>query len=78
MIPPRRQMKIKNNRGVIFIIVALTLTMLVGVTALTVDIGYGLVVRTELQNVADASVLAGTRQLGLIYEGLAPNEQKPT
>ena len=78
MIPPRRQMKIKNNRGTIAIFVGLTLTMLVGVTALTVDIGYGLITRTELQNVADAAVLAGTRQLGLIYEGLAPNEQKPT
>ena len=78
MIPPRRQMKINNNRGVIFIFVALTITMLVGVTALTVDIGYGLITRSELQNVADAAVLAGTRQLGLIYEGLAPNEQKPT
>ena len=78
MIPTRKQMKINNNRGAIAIFVALTLGTLVAVTGLTVDIGYGLITRSELQNVADASALAGARSLGLIYEGLAPTEQKPT
>jgi Flp pilus assembly protein TadG len=78
MISPRRKMKIKDNRGSIAIVIGLTLVMLMGFGALTVDIGYSLNTKAELQNVADAAVLAGTRQLGLIYEGLVADEQKPT
>jgi len=66
----RNKMKIiiSENRGAVVITVALILGVLVSMTALTVDIGYGLVTRTQLHAIADGSALAGTRQLGLVYE----------
>ena len=38
--------------------------------AAAIDIGHALVARNELQNVSDAAALAGTRALGIIYEGM--------
>ncbi|MCH7615691.1 MAG: hypothetical protein IH978_08150 [Nitrospinae bacterium] len=67
---------ISENRGAVVITVALILGVLVSMTALTVDIGYGLVTRTQLHAIADGSALAGTRQLGLVYEGLTSAEQQ--
>ncbi len=74
----RNKMKIiiSENRGAVVITVALILGVLVSITALTVDIGYGLVTRTQLHAIADGSALAGTRQLGLVYEGLTSAEQQ--
>ena len=69
--------KVKNQAGVSAVIVAICLTMLIGFTALAVDVGYMYVTRNELQNVADAAALAGAGYLGLIYEGL-PYEDQPT
>ena len=74
----RNKMKIiiSENRGAVVITVALILGVLVSMTALTVDIGYGLVTRTQLHAIADGSALAGTRQLGLVYEemGTVPQD----
>jgi len=74
----RNKMKIiiSENRGAVVITVALVLGVLVSMTALTVDIGYGLVTRTQLHAIADGSALAGTRQLGLVYEemGTVPQD----
>ena len=69
--------KVKNQAGVSAVIVAICLTMLIGFTALAVDVGYMYVTKNELQNVADAAALAGAGYLGLIYEGL-PYEDQPT
>ena len=52
------------------------MAMFIGFTALAVDIGYVMVTRNELQNVADASALAGTRWLGNNYEGMDYGEQQ--
>ncbi|MCZ6801588.1 MAG: pilus assembly protein TadG-related protein [Nitrospirae bacterium] len=73
-----RKGKLQENRGAVAIVTGLALFALVGITALSVDIGYGMITRTELQNVADGAALAGTRQLGMIYEGLAPGVQQPS
>ncbi|MEW6327513.1 MAG: pilus assembly protein TadG-related protein [Thermodesulfobacteriota bacterium] len=58
---------ITSKRGATAVIVAIVLTILVSITALVIDVGYGLVVRNELQNAADACALAGARELGETY-----------
>ena len=54
------------QKGVVTVLVALTLPVLVGAAALAVDLAYLHVVRNELQNDADAAALAGARAL---YQG---------
>ena len=44
--------------------------------AAAIDIGHALVARNELQNVSDAAALAGTRALGLVYEGMTTAAQQ--
>jgi hypothetical protein len=56
-----------NQRGVIAIIVALAGTVLLGMAALAVDIGYLNVAKNELQNIVDASALAGAGELSRQY-----------
>lgn len=68
--------KVKNQAGVTVVIVAIVLTVLIGFTALAVDVGYMYVTKNELQNVADASALAGAGYLGSIYETLSYDEQQ--
>ncbi|HOD35429.1 MAG TPA: pilus assembly protein TadG-related protein [Syntrophales bacterium] len=64
-----------DNRGAVAILVALLLVVFVGMGALAVDVGYLMVSRSELQNVADAAALAATRQLGVLYEGMTSAQQ---
>lgn len=61
-----------DSRGAVAVMVGICLAMLLGFGALTLDIGHALVTRSELQNVADAAALAGTRTLGQIYFCLCP------
>jgi Flp pilus assembly protein TadG len=44
------------------------MAVFLGFTALAVDIGYMMMAKNELQNIADAAALAGARTLGRIYE----------
>lgn len=67
---------ISNESGVTIILVAICLTVLIGLAALAVDVGYMLASRNELQNAADASALAATRQLGFIYEPMSYTDQQ--
>ena len=55
--------QLRDQRGVTVIVVALAIPVLVGFTALALDIGHLYVVRNELQNAADAGALAGARFL---------------
>jgi len=48
-----------NESGAVLIIVALLLTVFLGLAALSIDVGYMMVVRNELQNAADAAALSG-------------------
>jgi hypothetical protein len=68
--------RIKDQSGITVVLVALTMTMLIGFAALAVDIGYTLTTKNELQNVADAAALAAARQLGAIYQGMSYDEQQ--
>jgi len=74
-VPRRPLQAIEGDRGGTAIIVAIVLLMLLGFAALGVDVGYLMVVKNELQNAADASALAGARQMGEIYAGLSLSEQ---
>jgi Flp pilus assembly protein TadG len=67
---------LNDSKGVTAVVVALFLTVLLAMGAAAIDIGHALVARNELQNVSDAGALAGTRALGIIYEGMTPAEQK--
>jgi hypothetical protein len=58
------------------ILVAVLLFILVGFAALAVDVGYYMVTRNDLQNIADASALYGARILGNNYEGMTPAAQQ--
>jgi Flp pilus assembly protein TadG len=66
----------RDDRGAVIIWVAVLMVVFMAFTALAVDIGYLMVTRNELQNVADAAALAGTRVLGLQYEGLTYAQQQ--
>lgn len=54
-----------GQRGNILILTAVLLPLMLGITALAVDMGYLYVVRGELQNAADAAAAAGA---GFLYQ----------
>jgi Flp pilus assembly protein TadG len=68
--------KINDNRGVTATIVVILMTVFLGFTALVIDLGYAYITKNELQNIADASALAATRQLGEIYLNLTNSGQQ--
>ena len=71
-----RGMERHRERGAVLVMVAISMAALIGVVALALDIGYLLVTRNEVQNVADGSALAGARTLGVIYQDLTYSEQQ--
>ena len=66
---------LKDQAGAVAVTVAILMFVLVGIAALAIDIGYLLVTRNELQNVADAAALAAARKLGDNYQNMDPAEQ---
>ncbi|MEO6555012.1 MAG: Tad domain-containing protein [Nitrospiraceae bacterium] len=60
----------EDTRGAVAVMVAIVLVVLLSIGALALDISNAMIARNELQNVADASALAGARALGVIYQGL--------
>ena len=68
--------RFKGKRGVTAVLVAIMLLMLLGFAALAIDVGYGMVTKNELQNIADSAALAATRQLGVIYQSLTYDQQQ--
>lgn len=67
---------LNNEHGAVAATSAIFLLVLLALAAAAIDIGHALVARNELQNTADAAALAGTRALGVIYEGMTPAEQQ--
>src|SRR3990167_839391 len=61
-----------GQQGAVAVLVALSLTVLIPMLALVIDIGQALVVKQTLQNLVDAASLAGARQLGRVYEVIPP------
>jgi Flp pilus assembly protein TadG len=58
---------LSEQHGAVAIMISVCAVVLLSFAALVIDIGYGLVVKNQLHNVADSAALAGTRQLGRIY-----------
>src|SRR5215510_3527832 len=65
-----RQSFIEDTKGAVAVTVAIVMVVLLSFGALALDISNAMIARNELQNVADASALAGARQLGVIYAAL--------
>lgn len=55
--------EIKEERGTAVVMLALSMTVLVGMTALVADVGLAYLERARLQNAVDAAVLAGIGDL---------------
>lgn len=68
--------QLKNQKGITAIIVGIMTVVLISLAALAIDIGYALVTRNELQNIADGAALAATRQLGVFYETMSYEDQQ--
>ncbi len=66
----------KNERGAVLIIIVVSMVAFIGLTALAIDIGYALVTRNELQNVADSAALAAARVIGHTYETMPFAQQQ--
>ena len=67
---------LSNERGMAAVFIALLIFVLTAMASFAVDLGYAWVTQNELQNIADAGALAATRQLGVVYAGLTPEQQK--
>jgi Flp pilus assembly protein TadG len=65
-----------DSRGAVAVLTAVFLVVLLAMGAAAIDIGHALVAKNELQNVSDASALAGDRALAIIYEGMTPSAQQ--
>jgi Flp pilus assembly protein TadG len=52
-----------GQRGATIVLVAVLMVVIIGITALAIDVSHLLVVKNELQNAADAGALAGARVL---------------
>ncbi len=69
---------LSDERGVTAVLMGLLMVVLVAMSSFVVDLGYAWVTKNELQNIADGAALAGTRQLGVVYEGLTTSEREDT
>lgn len=65
-LPPLRR-----QRGVVMIVLGVMLVVLIGFAGLAIDLGRTYLVRTELQNAADAAALAGAKQLNQTATGVS-------
>ena len=60
--------KLEDKRGAVIIVVAVAVAFfLIGFAALAIDVGYFMVVKNELQNIADGAALGATAELGEQY-----------
>ncbi|HYB97574.1 MAG TPA: pilus assembly protein TadG-related protein [Candidatus Limnocylindrales bacterium] len=66
----RRPITTRRECGSISIFAAVVAIGFIGVTALGIDVGYGLLTKAQLQNVADSAALAGNHQLARLYDAL--------
>ena len=67
---------LREQKGMAAIYMAMLGTILVGITALAVDVGHAVVTQNELQNAADAAALASTRQMGVGYLAMPLADQQ--
>ena len=77
-VHPSRIQRIGQDRGAIIIFVALGLVVLIGMAGLAIDLGHAYVNKSQLQNVADASALAGASALNGTAAGIIEAEARAT
>lgn len=68
--------RLRRETGSTIVYVALIMAVVLGISALAIDVGYARVARNQLQNAADASALAAARKLGSIYQPMSYLEQQ--
>jgi Flp pilus assembly protein TadG len=68
--------KFRSQKGMTAIMMAVCLTMLIGFAAMAVDVGYVMLTKNELQNIADATALWGARWLGDNYRDMTYAQQQ--
>lgn len=68
---------LRSDRGATLVLVAISLTALLGMAALALDVGQLFIARQRAQNVCDAAALAGGRLLTGSNDCVGPND-KPT
>lgn len=59
----RSWLRVKTRRGAVLVLTALLMVFMMGLLALSVDVGYMMTVKTELKRAADAAALAGAASL---------------
>jgi Flp pilus assembly protein TadG len=72
--------RLKDKRGTVTVVVVLAMLALIGFAAFAIDVGYMMVSRNQLQNIADTAALAAAGELGASYEGMqipAQREYRP-
>ena len=70
---PAPRTRLHRDRGVTMVVLALSLTGLLALTGLAVDGGRVYALRRQMQNSADASSMAGARQLDMVRTGQSTN-----
>ncbi len=65
---------LSDERGVTAIIIGLLMVVFIGIAAVVVDIGYAMVTKNELHNIADGAALAATGWLGDNYSDMSTAE----
>ncbi len=75
-VPTKPYPCLRDNRGAVAVVVAIIMTVLIGIAALAVDVGYLYATKNELQNVSDAAALAGAGFLGRTYATLSYSDQQ--
>ena len=58
-----RQFQASDRRGAILVLAAIVMIVLLAFVAMTVDVGFVELTRTQLQSAADAGALAGAMEL---------------
>ncbi len=61
--------RLKENKGVVLVLIILGAPVFVGMLALSLDMGHLYMVRNQLQNAVDSGAIAGASNLGYFYGG---------
>ena len=67
---------LRGERAAVLMLTAVALPMILALTGLTVDIGNAYLVKSSLQNAADASALAGGHTYADTHRQVSPTENR--
>ena len=72
----RTPAKEPHRRGALVVMAAVMVAFLLGVVAVGLDLGFVVLIRTQLQAAADAAAMAGAGAMGLPREAMVAQAQK--